>query len=263
MAPSGSSAEALVRRHPVLEALRAGRRQFVRLHVAEGEGRGQDRELAPILSAARDAGVPVTRLDQAALDRLAQRHAADPKHQGVLLEVGPYPYAEPDEMLGLAERRGERPLLLLLDLLHGPQNIGALLRTAEACGAHGVILQDRRAPEITPAVVQYAAGASEHLLIAKVTNLVQTMRTLKEANIWLAGMDMDESAEELGQVDLNRPLGIVVGHEGEGLRRLVRDTCDFIVRLPMRGRVESLNAAVAGSILLYAAWQARGFERES
>ena len=263
MAPSGSSAEALVRRHPVLEALRAGRRPFVRLHVAEGEGRGQDRELAPILSAARDAGVPVTRLDRAALDRLAQRHAADPKHQGVLLEVGPYPYAEPDEMLGLAERRGERPLLLLLDLLHGPQNIGALLRTAEACGAHGVILQDRRAPEITPAVVQYAAGASEHLLIAKVTNLVQTMRTLKEANIWLAGMDMDESAEELGQVDLNRSLGIVVGHEGEGLRRLVRDTCDFIVRLPMRGRVESLNAAVAGSILLYAAWQARGFERES
>ena len=261
MAPSGSSAEALVRRHPVLEALRAGRRQFVRLHVAQDDGRAHDRELAPILSAARDAGVPVTRLDRVALDRLAQRHAADPKHQGVLLEVGPYPYAEPDEMLGLAERRGERPLLLLLDLLHGPQNIGALLRTAEACGAHGVILQDRRAPEITPAVAQFAAGASEHLLIAKVTNLVQTMRILKEAGVWLAGMDMDETAVELGQIDLNMPLGIVVGHEGEGLRRLVRDTCDFIVRLPMRGRVESLNAAVAGSILLYAAWQARGFER--
>lgn len=253
--------EALVRRHPVLEALRARRRKLVRLHVERARGRADQRELQPILDAARTAGVPVTTADKQALDRLAQRYAADSKHQGVLLEAGPYPYAEPDEMLGLAERQGERPLLLLLDLLHGPQNIGALLRTAEACGVHGVILQDRRAPEVTPWVVQYAAGATEHLLIAKVTNLVETMRRLKEAGVWLAGLDMDESAQELGQVDLNMPLGIVVGHEGEGMRRLVHDRCDFIVRLPMRGRVESLNAAVAGSILLYAAWQARGFEQ--
>jgi 23S rRNA (guanosine2251-2'-O)-methyltransferase len=249
--------ETLARRHPVLEALRGGRRALHTLHVVGGR---DDRELEPILSAAAAAGVPVARVDKAGLDRLAQRHGADPKHQGVLLEVGPYPYAEPDEMLGLAERRSEKPLLLLLDLLHGPQNIGALLRTAEACGVHGVILQDRRAPEITPAVVQYAAGATEHLLIAKVTNLAQTMQWLKEAGVWLAGMDMDEEAYTLGQIDLDRPLGIVVGHEGDGLRRLVRERCDFLVRLPMRGRVESLNAAVAGSILLYAAWQARGFD---
>lgn len=252
--------EALVRRHPVLEALRARRRKLLRLYV-EGERGAADRELEPILAAARAAGVTITTLDRRGLDQLAQRHAADAKHQGVLLEVGPYPYAEVDEMLGLAERRGERPLLLLLDLLHGPQNIGALLRTAEACGVHGVILQDRRAPEITPSVVQYAVGATEHLLIAKVTNLAQTMRQLKDAGVWLAGMDLDETAEELGRADLDRSLGIVVGHEGEGLRRLVRDRCDFLVRLPMRGQVESLNAAVAGSILLYAAWQARGFPR--
>ena len=282
MAPSGSSAkkgvpasrrqqtgetqarqpiqgEALVRRHPVLEALRARRRKLYRLYV-EGERGAADAELRPILAAAKTADVAVTTLDRRALDQLAQRHAADGKHQGVLLEVGPYPYAEVDEMLGLAERRGERPLLLLLDLLHGPQNIGALLRTAEACGVHGVILQDRRAPEITPSVVQFAAGASEHLLIAKVTNLAQTMRELKEAGVWLAGMDLDETAEELAHVDLDRALGIVVGHEGEGLRRLVRERCDFLIRLPMRGQVESLNAAVAGSILLYIAWQARGFQ---
>jgi len=240
--------------------LRAGRRTIYRLHVERG-GRADDREVRAILDAARAAKVPVVNDDRQTLDRLAQRAGADAKHQGVLLEVGPYPYAEPDEMLGLAERRNEKPFLLLLDLLHGPQNIGALLRTAEACGVHGVILQDRRAPEITPAVVQYAAGATEHLLIAKVTNLVQTMRSLKEAGVWLAGMDMDEEARALGEIDLDRPLGIVVGHEGEGLRRLVRERCDFIIRLPMRGRVESLNAAVAGSILLYAAWQARGFER--
>lgn len=260
MAPSGNSAEALVRRHPVLEALRAGRRTIYRLHVERG-GRADDREVRAILDAARAAKVPVVNDDRQTIDRLAQRAGADAKHQGVLLEVGPYPYADVDEMLGLAERRGEKPLLLLLDLLHGPQNIGTLLRTAEACGVHGVILQDRRAPEITPAVVQYAAGATEHLLIAKVTNLVQTMRSLKDAGVWLAGMDMDEEAQALGRIDLDMPLGIVVGHEGEGLRRLVHERCDFIVRLPMRGQVESLNAAVAGSILLYAAWQARGFER--
>ena len=262
MAPSGNSAEALVRRHPVLEALRAGRRSIYRLHVArERGGRADERELRPILDAARAANVPVATDDKQTLDRLAQRLGADPRHQGVLLEVGPYPYVEPDELLGLAERRGEKPLLLLLDLLHGPQNIGALLRTAEACGVHGIIMQDRRAPEITPAVVQYAAGATEHLLIAQVTNLVQTMRGLKEAGVWLAGLDMDEEAVELGRIDLDRPLGVVVGHEGDGLRRLVRERCDFIIRLPMRGEVESLNAAVAGSVLLYAAWQARGFLR--
>lgn len=260
MAPSGNSAEALVRRHPVLEALRAGRRTIYRLHVERG-GRADDREVRAILDAARSANVPVVNDDRQTLDRLAQRAGADAKHQGVLLEVGRYPYADVDEMLGLAERRDEKPLLLLLDLLHGPQNIGTLLRTAEACGVHGIILQDRRAPEITPAVVQYAAGATEHLLIAKVTNLVQTMRGLKDAGVWLAGMDMDDDAQALGQIDLDMPLGIVVGHEGEGLRRLVREHCDFIIRLPMRGQVESLNAAVAGSILLYAAWQARGFNR--
>lgn len=223
--------------------------------------RGDERDLRPILDAARSAGVSVVSEEKQALDRLAQRFGADPKHQGVLLEVSSYPYADLDEMLGLAERRSERPFLLLLDLLHGPQNIGALLRTAEACGVHGVILQDRRAPEITPSVVQYAAGATEHLLIAKVTNLVQSMHVLKDAGVWLAGMDMDEEARELGRIDLDMPLGIIVGHEGEGLRRLVRERCDFSIRLPMRGQVESLNAAVAGSILLYAAWQARGFRR--
>ncbi len=261
MAPSGNSAEALVRRHPVLEALRARRRTLHRLHVEVERGRGEDKALRPILDAARAANVPVAKANKEALGRLAQRFGADPKHQGVLLEVGPYPYADPDEMIGLAERRSEKPLLLLLDLLHGPQNIGQLLRTAEACGVHGVILQDRRAPEITPAVVQFSAGATEHLLIAKVTNLVQTMRSLKQAGVWLAGMDMDETAVELGRADLDMALGVVVGHEGEGLRRLVRDNCDFIIRLPMRGQVESLNAAVAGSILLYAVWQARGFNR--
>lgn len=259
MAPSGKLAEALVRRHPVLEALRNGRRDLTHLWVEQAK---DNRDLRPILAEARSRQVPVSNVTRPELDRLAQRYKADSKHQGVLLETGPYVYSEPEAMIELAAGRNEPPLLLLLDLLHGPQNIGTLLRTAEAVGAHGVILQDRRAPEITPAVVQYSAGATEHMLIAKVTNLVQTMGSLQDRGIWIAGMDVDETATPLGQIDLNRALGIVVGHEGEGIRRLVRDRCDFLIQLPMRGRVESLNAAVAGSILLYAAWQARGFNRQ-
>ena len=184
----------------------------------------------------------------------------DGSHQGVVIEVGPYEYSSVEEILDRAGSRGEPPFLLILDLLHGPQNIGMLLRAAEACGVHGVILQDRRAPDITPQTVIYSAGAAEHLHIAQVTNLVQTLKKLQENDIWIAGLDVDERAQLLGQVDLNLPLGIVVGHEGSGLRRLVRENCDFLVELPMRGAVGSLNAATAGAVALYMAWQARGFQ---
>lgn len=244
--------EILVRRNTVLEALRGSRREILRLWVQKG----LDRKLtASILAAAKERGVPVETAVKQKLSNLAQ----DGRHQGVVLEVGPYPYSDVDDMLALAAERDEPPFLLLLDLLHGPQNIGSLLRTAEICGVHGVILQDRRAPDITPAVVQYAAGAAEHLRIAQVTNLVQTIRQLQENDIWIVGMDVDKNAQSLAQTDLNMPLGIVVGHEGGGMRRLVRQSCDIRLYLPQRGHVESLNAAVAGSILVYAAWQARGF----
>jgi 23S rRNA (guanosine2251-2'-O)-methyltransferase len=244
--------ERLIRRNTVLETLRGSRRQLIRLWLQKGV---DAKTAAPILAAARERGIPVQTADKQKLGQMAQ----DSSHQGVLLEVGSYVYSEVDDMLALAATQNEKPFLLLLDLLHGPQNIGALLRTAEICGVHGVIVQDRRAPEITPAVVQYSAGAAEHLLIAQVTNLAQTIKQLQQADIWIAGLHLDESATPLGAVDLDIPLGIVVGHEGSGLRRLVRDSCDLLLRLPMRGQVESLNAAVAGSICLYAAWQARGF----
>ncbi len=244
--------EFLARRNTVLEALRGSRREIVCLWLQKG----LDRKLvAPILTAARERGVRVETAVKQKLGHLAQ----DSRHQGVVLEVGPYPYSDVDAMLALAAKRDEKPFLLLLDLLHGPQNIGSLLRTAEICGVHGVILQDRRAPDITTAVVQYSAGAAEHLLIAQVTNLVQTIRDLQQNAVWIVGMDVDEGAQSLTQTDLNMSLGIVVGHEGSGMRRLVRQSCDIWLHLPQRGHVESLNAAVAGSILIYAAWQARGF----
>jgi 23S rRNA (guanosine2251-2'-O)-methyltransferase len=184
----------------------------------------------------------------------------DKSHQGLVLEVGSYHYCSIEDILSFAESKDEQPFLLLLDLVQGPQNIGSLLRTAEACGIHGVILQDRRAPDVTPHIVNYSAGSAEHLLIAKVTNLVRTMQRLKELNIWIVGLDISDEAQLLGEVDLNIPLGVVVGHEGQGLRRLVRDRCDILLRLPMRGAVESLNVASAGAVVLYAAWQARDFE---
>lgn len=243
--------EYLYRRNTVLEALRGSRREIHRLWLQRN-----GKEFQEFRKEARRRRIPV---EESHKNRLSQL-AGDSSHQGVVLEAGPYQYSEVEEILALAERRGERPFLLLLDLLHGPHNIGALLRAAEACGVHGVIIQDRRAPEITPNVVIYSAGAAEHLLIAQVTNLAQTIDQLKAADVWVAGLDLDDSAQPLGQMDLDRALAIVVGHEGEGIRRLVREKCDFLLYLPMRGRVESLNAATAGSILLYSAWQARGFE---
>lgn len=244
--------EILIRRNTVLEALRGSRRQIHRLWVQKGLDR---KHVADILETAVSRNVPIQHASKHKLGQMAE----DSRHQGVLLETGPYPYSDLPQILEIAAARDEKPFLLLLDLLHGPQNIGSLLRTAEICGVHGVALQDRRAPEITPSVVQYSAGAAEHLHIAQVTNLVQAIDTLKEAGVWIAGMDIDPEAYRLGQIDLDRALGVVVGHEGRGLRRLVGERCDFLLQLPMRGRVESLNAAVAGSVLLYAAWQERGF----
>ncbi len=248
--------EILIRRNVVYEALRGNQREIYHLWVQKDI---DQRTISPILQAAEKRQIPIKKVSKHQLGNKAK----DSRHQGVLLEVGSHQYSKLEDVLSLAERRGEKPFLLLLDLLHGPQNIGSLLRTAEICGVHGVILQDRHAPDITPAVTQFSAGATEHLLIAQVTNLVNTIKQLKENGIWVAGMDIIEEAQPLGEINLNMPLAIVVGHEGQGLRRLVRKTCDFLIRLPMRGRVESLNAAVAGSILLYFSWQARDFQGTS
>lgn len=241
----------LYRRNTVKESLRAGRRNFDCLYIQKGaQGTNE------ITSLARQLDVQIKEVSKGNLTHLA----GDRGHQGVVLQTGPFEYSNIDEILNKARRVSERPFLLLLDLLHGPQNIGTLLRTAEACGVHGVIIQDRRAPEISPTVVMYSAGAAEHLLIAQVTNLPRTIQRLKQEEIWIVGLALDEEAMPLEETDLNIPVGVVVGHEGQGLRRLVQKRCDYLIRLPMRGRVDSLNAATAGSVMLYMAWQARGYE---
>ena len=247
--------EMLYGRHPVRESLLAGRRAFYSLLVAQGSN--EKGMMAEIVALARRADIRVQRVPREALDRLGENH------QNVAAEVSTYPYAGCQDMLSLAEKRGEPALLLLLDLFQDPQNVGTLLRTAEAAGVHGVILQRRRAVGITPAVARSSAGAVEHLLVAQVTNLVRTMRDLQEKGIWLAGLTALPEALPHDQVDLNMPVGLVVGSEGRGMRRLVRETCDLLLRLPMRGRVNSLNASVAGSIALYSAWSQRTVQSSS
>jgi len=241
--------ELLYGRHPVRESLLAGRRTFHRLLLARGlKERGI---VAEIVALARKAGIAVQRVPREELDQV------EGSHQGLAAEVSRYSYVNWRHMLSLAAERDEPPLLLLLDLLQDPQNVGTLLRTAEAVGVHGVILQERRAVGITPAVVSSSAGAVEHLLVAQVTNLVRTMKALQEAGLWLVGLEDLPEAPPYDQVDMDMPLGLVVGSEGRGMRRLVRETCDLLLRLPMRGRISSLNASVAGSIVLYAGWRRR------
>lgn len=238
-------------RNPVYEALSARRRQVFRLRLAQGvQEKGR---LEQILTLASQRKLPVERVPR------AQLGALDPGNQGVALQAGGYPYCEPDDILAQAGRRGELPLVLILDALQDPQNLGTLLRTAEAVGVHGVLLPFRRTATVTPAVVSASSGASEHLLIAQ-TNLAQAIARLKEAGLWIVGLEGGPQGQPPEQIRLDGPLALVVGNEGQGMRRLVAESCDLLLRLPMRGAIDSLNAAVAGSVALYLAWQARGYQ---
>jgi 23S rRNA (guanosine2251-2'-O)-methyltransferase len=243
--------ELLYGRNAIRESLRAGRRTFVRLLVSSGAQ--ETGTLGEVIKLAEKQGVHVERVDRKELDRRLR----DVNHQGTALECGEYPYAELEDCLALAEERSQPAFLLMLDHLQDPQNIGTLLRTAEVVGAHGVIIPGRRAAEITPAVVNASSGATEHLRIATVTNLSQTIETLQEAGVWVVGVEDDERAQDIDKTDLNMPIALVLGAEGPGLARLTRERCDFLMRLPMVGQIASLNVAVAGSIALYTAWRAR------
>ncbi len=238
----------------VMETLRAGRRQIEQLLLMETvEEKGL---IADIMKQASERGVNVRRVPRRIIDDLAN----SANHQNVVLRVGDYPYMELEDAFQVAELRGEKPFLLLLDLLKDPQNVGVLLRVADAVGVHGVVMQERRSVSVTPAVVNASSGAVEHLNVIQVTNLVNAMKDLKARDVWLIGMDIGPDVPPINKTDLNMSLGLVLGSEGEGMRRLVRDTCDMLLALPMRGNVASLNVATVGSVALYAAWQARGWQ---
>jgi len=240
--------EIIYSRNAVYETLRARRRQPIRLLVADKiQEKGH---MAEIFELAKERKVPVERVPRQKLDSL------NPQHQGVVLEAGHYPYMDIADILDNAKAKNEPLFVLLLDTMQDPQNFGTLLRTAEAVGVHGIILPLAHTVEVTPAVVNASSGASEHLLIAQ-SNLVQAIERLKEAGAWVVGLDEDYRSQTPDQVRLDGGLAIVVGSEGEGIRQLVRQKCDFMLRLPMSGKIESLNAAVAGSIVLYLASLAR------
>lgn len=228
-------------RNAVAEALRAGRVQAV--HVASGAHGSVSR----IASDAAARGVPVSEADKGWLVAAARGD----HHQGVAASVTPFRYSNLDAMLALARKRGEPPLLLILDCVQDPQNLGTLLRTAEAVGVHGAILPEHRAVHVTPAVEKASAGAVGHLLVARETNLTKTILRLRDAGLWVAGVEAHPSAVDFRSASLAGPLAIVVGSEGKGISRLVRETCDYLVSLPMKGEVSSLNAGVAGSVVLY------------
>lgn len=237
----------------VLESLRARRRKPDQLLIADRiEERGK---VAEIIQTAQARRIDIKRVTRRILDDLSN----GANHQGTLLRVTPYPYVQIEDVLSLAAARGERPFLLLLDLLKDPQNVGALIRVADAVGVHGVIMQDRRSASVTPAVVNASSGAVEHIYVVQVNNLVNAMKDLKKHDIWLVGMEAGPDVPALDNANLNMALGIVMGSEGEGMRRLVRETCDLLMSLPMRGHVASLNVATAGAVALYAAYQARGY----
>jgi len=237
--------ETLYGRQAVRESLRAKRRDAFRLMLAEGTVSAPI--LDEILELAQARRVPTGRLSRNEMESFT----GTTEHQGVALEASGYPYVDVDAMLELAETKGEAPLVVLLDLIQDVHNLGSLIRTAEAAGAHGLVIQSRRAAGITPATVNTSSGAVEHLLVAQVANLSQEMEHLKAMQLWIVGLEDVYGARLYTSIDLTVPLGLVIGSEGEGLRRLVRERCDLLASLPMRGAINSLNAAVAGSIVLY------------
>ncbi len=240
--------ENIYSRNAVYETLRARRRQFIRLLIADNiQEKGR---LHEILELAGQAKVPVERVPRLKMDSIV------PNHQGVILEAGKYPYMDIRDIIENAHDKNEPLFVLVLDSLQDPQNFGTLLRTAEAVGAHGIVLPLARTVDVTPAVVNASSGASEHLLIAQ-SNLVQAIEIFKKNDAWVVGLDEDSHSQTPDQVRLDGGLAVVVGSEGDGIRPLVKQKCDFMLRLPMRGKIDSLNASVAGSIVLYLASLAR------
>jgi 23S rRNA (guanosine2251-2'-O)-methyltransferase len=234
--------EWIIGRNPVMEVLVTKRREVFRLLLATNvEEKGRVAEMTQM---ARARKILVERVAREKLASMGENP------QGVALEVSRYPYVDISDITTLAERKQEDLFLLMLDLVQNPQNLGTLLRTAEAAGVHGVLIPPHRAAEVTPAVVSASAGATEHLLIAQ-GNLVQICKELKKDNAWVIGLEGGEGSKRIQDVPLKGPIVLIVGNEGEGMRPLVKETCDFLLSLPMLGNIESLNAAVAGSIVLY------------
>ena len=237
----------LVGRNPIREAIKAGR-DIEKLLVMRGDLSGSARE---IVAKAKEARIVVQEVDKSRLD------AIYPNHQGMLAYVSAANYSSLEDIFTVASERGEQPFVIVLDGITDPHNLGAIIRTAECVGAHGVIIPERRSAGLTPAAVKAAAGATEYLKIAKVINLNRTLEELKERGLWVIGAAMD--GEDAFQADLTGPTALVIGAEGEGISPLVLKKCDRVLSLPMKGHLDSLNASVAAGVMMYAIMNARRF----
>ena len=229
-------------RNAVIEALRAGT-AIDKIYLAKGE---TDKTLGHIASKARDAGIVVVEADRRKLDNMSRTHA----HQGVIALAAVREYATVESILQSAADRGEAPLLVICDEISDPHNLGAILRTAECAGAHGVIIPKRRSAGLTAIVDKASAGAAEHMAIARVPNIPSAIKELKERGLWVYGTAADGQSG-LWDTDFTGSMALVIGSEGDGMGRLVRESCDFIVSLPMKGQVSSLNASAAAAIVMY------------
>ena len=236
-------------RNAVIEALRVGA-AIDKIYIARGE---TDKTLGHIASKARDAGIVVVEADRRKLDGMSRTHA----HQGVIALAAVREYATVESILAAAAEKGEPPLLVVCDEISDPHNLGAILRTAECAGAHGVIIPKRRSAGLTAVVAKTSAGAVSSMPVARVANIPSLLKDLKQQGVWVFGTAADGTTD-LYSADLKGPAAIVIGSEGSGMTRLVSETCDFLVSIPMKGRISSLNASAAAAILLYEAVRQRG-----
>ncbi len=229
-------------RNPVLELLKTDK-QIDKLYILKGDLKGS---IQKIIGIAKDRKIVIQQVDKAKLDSMADGNA----HQGVVALVTGYEYSSVDEILKLAQDKGETPFLVVLDGIEDTHNLGAIIRTAESAGVHGIIIPKRRSAMVNQTVYKSSAGAVEHIKIAQVTNISQTIDNLKKAGIWFYGADAD-GEKEYYKTKLTGPIALLIGNEGKGISRIVKEKCDFLVRIPMKGEVGSLNASNAASILIY------------
>lgn len=237
----------IIGRNPVLEAIRSGR-TIDKILVKKGKYEGS---IVPIIKKAKEAKIIIQEVDRAKLDMIAEGE----NHQGIIAYVSDYEYVEVKDILSRAADKGEAPFVIICDKITDPHNLGAIIRTANCVGAHGVIIPKRGSVGLNSAVAKTSAGAVEYTPVAKVTNIANTIDDLKKAGMWIAGADMD--GEEMYKIDLKGSIGLVIGSEGEGISRLVREKCDFIASIPMNGQINSLNASVAAGVLMYEALRQR------
>ena len=237
----------IIGRNPVLEAIKSGR-TIEKILIKKGKYEGS---MVPVVKKAKEARIILQEVDKAKLDALSE----GANHQGVIAYVSDFRYSSVKEIMEYAAQKGEAPFVILCDKITDPHNLGAIIRTAECVGVHGVIIPKRGSVGVNATVEKTAAGATEHMKVAKVTNLAETIEDLKKQGMWFAAADM--GGEMMYNIDLKGSLGIVVGSEGDGVSRLVREKCDFIATIPMYGKINSLNASVAGGVLMYEALRQR------